>query len=468
MGLEEFKQHVKVAAEAFKQLPNKHIKVVSHLDCDGLTAAAIITKALSREGLNFSLSIVKQVDQNVLEELSKEKYDCYIFTDLGSGYLSSVEKHLGGKNVFILDHHSPEDFNTGVSHVNPHMFGIDGSKEISGAGTAYIFAKSLNEENKDLAHLAIIGAIGDIQEKQGFTGMNMEILEDAVSSEKMTVRKGLSLFGSQTKPLYKVLEFSTDPYIPGVTGNEQEAVKFLNELGICAKDSNGRPKKLVNLSEKEMRTLVEGIIMRRIGIEENPEDVVGNNYLLVEEAEESPTRDAREFSTLLNSCGRLKKPSLGIATCLGDEKAKREAIRMMDDYRHALIRSLNWFYSNRNTEHVTEKDGYVMIKAGDNVKDTMIGTIASIISRSNVYSEGTIILSMANMADGHIKASLRRVGTNKAMDLRNIVKEIADRVGVKEAGGHRDACGCLLPSEKGQEFLSVAEEVMKKVTKLDY
>jgi RecJ-like exonuclease len=458
----EFKRHIQQEAEAFRQLTDKHIKIVSHLDCDGLTAAAIITKALLREGLNFSLSIIKQIEPTILEEISKEDYNCYLFTDLGSGYLSSIEKKLENKNVFVIDHHKPEETTTKIHHINPHSFKLDGSLEVSGAGVTYLFAKALNEQNKDLAHLAIIGAIGDIQEKQGFIGLNMEILDDAISSGKLEVNKGLSMFGSQTKPLQKILEFSTEPYIPGVTGNEQEAINFLNELGIDLKDKDGRPKKLVHLNEEEMKKLITGIIMKRVGVEKNPEDIIGNIYILTEETEESPTRDAREFSTLLNSCGRLKKPSLGIGTCLGDKKSKQEAISLLNSYKQELIRSLNWFYMNKGNGKIIEKDGYVIINAENNVKETMIGTLASIISRTNLYSEGTVVVSMANTIEGNTKTSLRLVGNNPETDLRDIIKQIADKIGVEEAGGHKQACGCLIPREKEEDFVRTAQEILTK------
>ncbi|MBL7100839.1 MAG: DHH family phosphoesterase [Nanoarchaeota archaeon] len=462
MTLEKFRQLIKEKTELFKQLPDKHIRIISHLDCDGLTSAAIIIKTLTRENLNFSISIVKQLDPTILDELSREEYNCYIFTDLGSAYLNLIEKKLPKKDIFVLDHHRPEEIKNKIHHINPHNFNIDGSKDISGAGVTYLFAKALNEQNKDLAHLAIIGAIGDIQEKKGFTGLNQEILEDATTSGKMEVKKGLSMFGSQTRPLHKVLEFSTEPYIPGVTGNEQGAIKFLNELGISVKDQQGKNKKLIHLSEEDMKKLITGIIIRRLGSEKNPDDIIGKIYLLTEELEESPTKDAREFSTLLNSCGRLRKPSLGIGTCLGNKKIKKEAIKLLGDYKQELIRSLNWFYSNRGNEKIIEKDGYVIINAEENIKDTLIGTLASIISRSNIYREGTIIISMANTLDGNIKISLRLVGINPNIDLRKIIKDIIKKLGIGEVGGHKQACGCLIPQEKEKEFITTAEEALKK------
>ncbi|MBU4502394.1 MAG: DHH family phosphoesterase [Nanoarchaeota archaeon] len=461
--MNEFKRHIEKQVEIFKNLQNKHVRVISHLDCDGLTSAAIIIKALLRANLNFSTTIVKQIDITLLDELSKENYNCYIFTDLGSGYLSLISEKLESKAVFVLDHHKPEDVQNRIHHTNPHNFGIDGGKDISGAGVTYLFAKKLNEENKDMAHLAIIGAIGDIQEGKGFHGLNKEILEDAIQSGKIEVKKGLGMFGSQTKPLHKVLEFSTDPYIPGVTGSEQGAIKFLNELGISIKDQDGKYKKLIHLNEQDIKKLTTGIILKRLGSEKNPEDILGNIYLLTDELEESPTKDAREFSTLLNSCGRLRKPSLGIGTCLGNKKIKKEAVALLSEYKQELIKSLNWFYSKRGSPRIIEEDGYTIINAEENIKDTIIGTLASIVSRSNIYRPGTIIVSMANTIDGNIKISLRLVGTNKELDLREFVKKITKKLGVGEAGGHKQACGCLIPQEKEEEFIKISEEILKKM-----
>ena len=114
----------------------------------------------------------------------------------------------GDKDVIILDHHIPEEIETkNICHVNPHLAGIDGSKEVSGAGVVYFFAKALNKKYEDLAHIALIGAVGDIQEDNGFKKLNQDILDKAISLGKVTVEKGLRIFGAQTRALHKALEF---------------------------------------------------------------------------------------------------------------------------------------------------------------------------------------------------------------------------------------------------------------------
>ena len=90
--------------------------------------------------------------------------------------------------MFILDHHEPEKLDVDAKNivfVNPHKFGIDGGKEISGAGVVFMFVNALDESMKQFAHIGIIGAIGDMQEHNGFGHLNNEILQTAISQGKI-------------------------------------------------------------------------------------------------------------------------------------------------------------------------------------------------------------------------------------------------------------------------------------------
>lgn len=448
-------------AEKFKSLDRaRPVKIVSNHDCDGIASASILVTAFHRAGIKFSLSIVRQLNQEVLEGLKLEPYETVIFADLGSGYLNNIEKFLAGKNIFVLDHHKPEDYSPSFAvHVNPHLFNLDGTKDISAAGVCYLFVKALNEDNKDLAHLAVIGAIGDNQEKNGFFGVNSLIVKDATEYGKLEIKESLRMFGMQTKPLHKVLEYSTNPYIPNVTGNERGAVKFLEDLNIRVKDGN-KFRKLNDLSEEELKKLITAIILKRMGSEESPGDVFGQIYLIKGENDESPTRDAREFSTLLNCCGRLGKPSLGIAACLGDKKMKEVAVGLLNQYRREIISALEWFYNNRGSEKIKEGRGYVLINAEDAVRDTLIGTLTSTVAKSNIYPEGTIIVSLAHTLGEETKISTRIAGFRESnFDLREMIKKVVKVTG-GEGGGHRLAAGATIPQEKEEEFLKLTEQAL--------
>src|SRR3989338_3256290 len=216
---EQFNGILKNAASEFLKIDKKDpIRVISHLDADGISACSIMIKLLNNESRKYSVSIVPQLNKAVISQLASEPYNCFIFTDIGSGVLGEIKELLSGRNVFILDHHSIADSvnHENITLVNPHLCGIDGGKEISGAGVVFKFACAVDKSMEEFAHVAIIGAIGDLQEQNGFLRLNQEILKTAVEKNKVKVIKGLRIFGSQTKPLHKALEYCTDPYIPGV------------------------------------------------------------------------------------------------------------------------------------------------------------------------------------------------------------------------------------------------------------
>ena len=66
-------------------------------------------------------------------------------------------------DVIIADHHQVSDVEaeSNVVHINPHLFDIDGSRDLSGAGSSYLAVRDLDK--KHLAYFALIGAFGDIK-----------------------------------------------------------------------------------------------------------------------------------------------------------------------------------------------------------------------------------------------------------------------------------------------------------------
>ncbi len=462
---EQFYAQAKIAAEKFKALDkNKTIRLISHLDADGISAAALFIKLLNLENMAYSVSIVQQLNREVLIDLAKESYQYVVFTDIGCGILSGIGELLSDKTVFIFDHHTPEQIENlpkNAMILNPHYATIDGGKEVSGAGVVYYFAKEVNAQMEDMAHIALVGALGDVQDDGGFLKLNNQIVETAIRKKKIAVKRGLRLFGAFTKPLHKSLEYSTDPYIPGVTGSESGAIQFLAQLGIEPKVGS-KWKKVSTLSEAEMKKLVTGIIMRRLG-ESRPEDVLGNMYVLQNEPDESPTKEAKEFATLLNACGRMGKASYGIGACLGDKTLTELAISNLNEYKKEIINAINWYHDNRKSNFVIEKPGYVIINAQDKIRSTMVGTLASIMSKSNWLESGTYILSMARTPEKTTKVSLRMSGRNESADLRDVLKKVTASIENCEAGGHHNAAGAVIPSHTEYDLIEAAKEYLGKI-----
>jgi single-stranded-DNA-specific exonuclease len=454
----DFAEQAAAAAERFRQISPKSARIISHLDCDGICACALLAKALGNRSVRYSISIVPQLDEPTIVSLSKEQHDCFIFADLGSAMLDRMDRYLKGKNVFVLDHHTPLDWKSDHVHLNPHLHGINGGDEISGSGVVYYFVSALDKANESLAHIPVIGAIGDVQDRPMMRGLNKGILAKAESLGLLKVTKGLRLFGIESKPLHKVLEYSFDPFIPGVSGSESGSLQFLQSLGINPKVGTAW-KRYVHLTEMEIEKLTEGIILRRVG-ESKPEDIFGTRYILPSQ-EEGPFRDGRELSTLLNACGRLDRASVGIGALLGNDKMRKEAVSVLGDYRREIIGAMRWVDEAKGTEAIIEGEGFMIINAKNKILPTMAGTIASLLSKSHEIKPGTFVMSVARTANNKSKASLRISGRKSWIDLRSLVSQIASEV-KGEAGGHRNAAGAIFDTHLEEAFLAAAREVLQK------
>ncbi|MBU0535870.1 MAG: DHH family phosphoesterase, partial [Nanoarchaeota archaeon] len=440
----------------------------SHLDADGISAVSILIKALDRMNMKYSISIVQQLNADLLREIAEEGHNTYIFTDLGSGSITDIKNSLKGKTVIVLDHHDISPDNDSASDndlifVNPHLYDIDGGEEISGSGVVYLFAKEVDPQNKDMAHIAVVGAIGDIQEKKGFKMLNNEILKDAIEQGLIEVKEGLRIFGYQTRPLHKVLEYCSDPYIPGVSGNESRSFQFLNHIGIEPK--NGKDwRTMSDLDDEEMKRLIAAVIMKRIN-EKDADDVLGCHYIIKKEKPGTPLRDGKEFATLLNACGRLDKASLGIGACIGDEAMKKKALKHQLEYRKEIVKAMNWFRDNKNNGVITRGKGYAIINAGDSIIPSMIGTMASMLTKGNEFEDGTLVMGLARQKENTTKISLRIASRDNKLDLTEVVRSITEKAG-GEAGGHMNAAGAVIKTENEAVFLEAAKEVFENRKKI--
>ena len=71
----------------------------------------------------------------------------------------------------------------------------------------------------------------------------------------------------------------------------------------------------------------------------------------------------------------------------------------------------------------------LIINAKEDIPATIVGTLASIISKSNEFKKKTYILSLARTIDKTSKVSLRISGYDTDVDLREILKEIVTSAG---------------------------------------
>lgn len=415
---------------------NKPIRVISHHDTDGITSAAIFSRALQRWNKKFTLQIVKGIDKGIIDSLSDK--EILIFLDLASGSLNYLKEK--NTQIFIFDHHELEqEIPENVTMINPLLFN---EEMCSGAALAYLFARELSEDNKDLASLAVLGMIGDMLDTN-IGKLYSEIIKDA----EVISKKGLLLYPS-TRPLDKALEYSTSLYIPGVTGSFKGVLELLRDANI-ARGPNGF-KSLSELTEEEMSRLLTSVMLRRVG-DNVTGDIVGIIYLL---KFFNKLEDARELSAIVNACSRMGSPETAIGFCLGSRDAKKEAERIYLSYKQNIAAAMKYI---SETSKISGKN-YTIINAQDKIKDTIIGTAASIMSFSPLYPEGTVIIAMAYDQD-KIKISARLAG-RKGRNVREILTKVV--IPLKgEVGGHPNAAGGLISRDKESEFIDELKKVLE-------
>src|SRR5207247_2901297 len=75
-----------VAQEIAERLrPAPFVRIVTHIDTDGITGGAIASEALDRAGNSHEVAFVKKLDQAVLTDLKRQGTPLVWFIDLGAG-----------------------------------------------------------------------------------------------------------------------------------------------------------------------------------------------------------------------------------------------------------------------------------------------------------------------------------------------------------------------------------------------
>lgn len=434
---------------------SQEIHIVTHIDADGITAGAIAAETLRRLDKKYSIECIKQLDEVIINKLLSEHHDLVWFTDLGSG----ISLEYPEMNKIITDHHECPSESDFPFHLNPHLFGHDGSYELSGAGATYLVSKALDIKNKDLASLAIIGAIGDLQDRKfcELRGINQEIVTDGKEAGVLQTVKDIRYFGKETRPLSKLLQYASDPMIPGVSGREDACIALLEEQQIRLKQGD-QWRTWIDLDIDEKRKIISAIIQmlltKGFGYQEASR-VLGESYLLPKEKQGTELHDAKEFATLLNSTARYGQHEVGLNVCLGDRgKWLKEALSLLSGHRHNLVEGLQF----AKEEKIQKRAHLQFFHAGDGIRDTIIGIVTNMMLNGEGVDKELPLIGFAHTENGEVKVSARATqnlvdrGLDLAVALTRAAKEL-NGIG----GGHNIAAGATIPKGKEEEFLTIVE-----------
>ena len=466
MPQEDFFKSFQQAVSIFiKHVENgSFIRLVTHNDADGLSSGGILAIAALRMGARFKISSEKKLDDKLIARLVMEKPDLVIFSDFGSGYLDLIAESLK-QDVIVLDHHLPMDYKAeNIVHINPMLHEIDGARDIAASGVSYFLAKAIDPKNKDLACLGLIGALGDQQDKgerKSLTGLNTIIESEAEENHILEKHVGLIFYGYETRPIAKAIAYTTLPFIPGLSGSEGNCVAFLKQIGIDILEGE-KLRALADLTDEEKTRLFSTLSNHMVssGCDSKAiHQLIGTIYTFKLEEPSTALRSGREYGSLLNACGRMDKQGVGLGVVMGDRgEAMVEAQETLEGYRRTIGQALDWVQMN---EKVEEMENIYVIRAEDNVNDTVIGVVSGILLSQGILKKMKPIVATAYSEDDQLKVSARGVEelVEKGLHMGLVMQQAAETV-EGGGGGHDIAAGAYIPVNKETAFL---EEVNRLV-----
>ncbi|PKM92258.1 MAG: hypothetical protein CVU81_01445 [Euryarchaeota archaeon HGW-Euryarchaeota-1] len=446
MVREDLNTDLKNSAEFLKRAisEEKRIAVISHIDADGITSAAIIFDLLKELGANFQLRLIKQAEEKIIENVSEINADLFVFLDLGSGQKDILSKYIE-KDILILDHHPPSGGATGkIREINVHNYGFDGGKEASASILCYLFAKATGSEFGEIP--ALVGALGDQQE---MVKLNKEVLDVALEKNLIRIQKDLNIFGRQTRPVFQALCYS-DLELPKTTWEVQQV--FQEAVNV----EDIKDKTYAELSDEIHKKIISKIIEFKLSCGKNNFDNFLTDFYFFNEAiNGSEMESLREFATLLNSCGRQKEYSAGILFAEKPKKYYSQISTIYKKYKQDLAKLIEWFDSKESDEFIENKGALTIIKPNNVLKPDLAGVVSQLYFKSKTAE---IILSAAYDEElDLLKISCR----SKKIKINDALKVASESVG-GQGGGHDLAGGAYIAQDKFKDFCSVFEEEIKK------
>ncbi|MFA5266409.1 MAG: DHH family phosphoesterase [Methanoregula sp.] len=453
-----FCDDVKAAAEQIAAAPE--VTIISHIDADGISCEAILSQAVSRLEIPVKSVFIRQMEPLTMPQIPTDS-SLKIFSDLGAGQQNlMLERGFTDKEVLIIDHHVSQPVEGCVyTQVNCLPYGFT---RMSAAGVSYLVGKELDSANTDLAQLAVIGNVGDMmaREKCGLTGPARDIIvEDGARHGSIEIRrKDLNCYGTATRPLHLSLAYNDDPFIKGISNNPEGARQFLKKIGIRQQAPDGRWYVWEEITTEEKRIIISALAEQLIANGEKVDRLLAETYGFPLETPRTPLRNAQEYATVLNACGRWSKPQVGSAILRGDRgTAYRDAEHMLNNHR-SIIRNLLQFIIDTG---VKELENLQWLHVGGRYPDTIVG-IGAGMALSKLNSNKPILIMCEVPEDRNLtKVSMRtneRV-VERGIDLQQALNSASAEFG-GGGGGHKIAAGAYIPKTAEEEFVQRVNRIL--------
>jgi RecJ-like exonuclease len=474
MGYSEFHDNINSISEKIKKLveDRKDILIVSNSSCDGIISASLLIKAIWKLGGKGTARFLSRLDGEIFTDLKKEDHEFYIFADIGSG-LSELFNKLFSKNWTTIDHKKISiteiaiDDNNAI--LNPWKYDIDGDKEITSGGIAYLLVKNLDKRFSDLSPLAVASALGeyqDIGDKRSLVGLNNDILEDSKKDGLIQTDIDLLLSFNEFLPIHESIASTYVPYLYGLTSNSDKCLDLLRKTNIALK-KDGRLKTICDINQEEKFLILETIkshLSSQIDASiDNLENIlIGHTYVLLAEEPGSHLYDARRFSELLNSCALNNKTGLGMTICLGDrsfplDEAEKDIQKFNNNSQKLISKIL------KEKWRIFDKGLYLFINAEGIIEPDYVGHLSRLLGSHYQYMNKVIIMKTA-IDENYSKYFFSSLPKG-SIDIQQMTKELSESVSGITMTFNNAEGQIVVPPAQEDSLMSIIQKQIKKIPK---
>ena len=289
--------------------------------------------------------------------------------------------------------------------------------------------------------MALTGAYGDMQFKNGPQGINKLILDEGVANNTLVMKNELKLAYANTQTLDKSITYTYTPIINGLSGDLEKTRIFLEEHDIP------KDKLLHQLSPEEYETLKNELISIN-------EDIYGKIYTIPNIRNE--LTNIEEYSNLLNACGKNKEYTAAISNQMGKYQQMEYAKSLLSKYGSTMQNGIEWI----KREGSIEKENIQYIYTEDKEQKKIAAAVSSIGIDLGLLPDKPI-LSLMKM-DNLIKVSSRTTDNmiEKGVNLGVIMNQASNNFN-GSGGGHNIAAGATIPANQKDNFIHLVDEMVE-------
>ncbi len=420
--------------------------IIGHRDADGLISSSIIAKLLYEKKIPFVFRLLNSLDAKEIKETAFSKI---IIADF---QVKEEISRLGeNKRILVIDHHPPIGDTEKLLVINPYLMGLDGKYDCCCSTLAYILVSHVDDFFIYLAPLAIAGALEDRQdldERRYFRKINKLVLEEAEEAALISKSMGLVCYSSFSENLAKVFSLMLEPFNMRTFNDHEKSFKFLLECGVSKEILN---KRFSELDEKSHSEIFKSLARKMLKEGFDPmiiERIYGYNYVTNAYGK---SKNLRQMAKAIDFLARSMNIDTWLLAILEDKLSSFDFSKYFDEYINLIHRILVSAFSEKKYKQYNKFLHFHV----EGKYYNFIGSFANLLVASDL--KGDVIVFSSETEEGLLKISLRT--RKKDIDLGNIAFSIANKL-AGNGGGHKDAAGLIIASDKLNDFLSVLDSVL--------